>query len=71
MRARWQRVRTNAGYHLRLVGANNEIVLSGEPLNNRDDVLKALAVAHRASESVAFAVEPVDVLDEVDERGKG
>lgn len=39
----FQRVQTGAGWHLRHVAANHEPVVVGEPLNDPDSVITALA----------------------------
>jgi uncharacterized protein YegP (UPF0339 family) len=41
--ARWEIVRTDAGWHVRFVAANGEPVVTGEVLSSRQDALKAIA----------------------------
>ena len=69
-RAEWQKVHTDSGWHLRLVGANHEIVLVSEVYEDPDSADEALAIAanslHDEYRSVAdfknFATE-VDQRD--------
>lgn len=42
----WQRVRTNAGWHLRLVAANGEAVVDGEVLEDAASVTVALTAVY-------------------------
>lgn len=57
--ATWEIVRTEAGYHLRLVGANGEPVATTEVYTTRETALMALSI-----------IDAVDVQEfrSVDER---
>ena len=47
---RWETVQTDAGWHLRLVGANGEIVLSSEVYTRKEAADAALELARRSSD---------------------
>lgn len=48
--AQWKKVKTDAGWHVRLVGANGEIVLSSEVYTREDTADEALEIAERSFE---------------------
>lgn len=47
-RAKWQKVKTEAGWHVRLVGANGEIVFSSEVYTREETADDALALAEQS-----------------------
>lgn len=67
----WQRVRTDAGWHARLVGANGEIVFTSEVYTDPDTAENALAVALRSLGDGTVMVDGeammIDLVD-IDER---
>lgn len=64
---KWERVRTDAGWHLRLKGANGEIVVTSETYNDARQVAEALGLIVRTASSVMFSTEGPGITD-VDER---
>lgn len=62
----WQRVRTDAGWHLRLVGGNGEPVLTSEVYTDQRTVEEALRVVTQALTITDHAVTATAWL--VDER---
>lgn len=67
----WERVRTNAGYHARLVGANGETVLTSEVYPDPDTATEAIALAARTGRATVFANDDEPMFTDVDERGAG
>jgi uncharacterized protein YegP (UPF0339 family) len=72
----WQRVKTDSGYHLRLVAPNGEIVVTGEVLHNKADVQIALDAVRKSfaaalhtnisGGSITSVIKPT-FLEDVDE----
>lgn len=77
----WQRVRTESGWHLRLIGANGEPVLTSEVYTDPRTVTNALILIYRtAGADLDTELAPPDrltawandhALVDVDERGTG
>lgn len=66
----WERVHTDAGWHLRLVGANGEPVMTSEVYEDRDSCDEALEIVRRSVPGV-YGPDSFDVaeyLKDVDER---
>lgn len=63
----WQSVRTAAGWHLRLVGANGEPVLTTEVYTDPRQVEETLNLIRRSSQQLEFDAAST-VLEPVDER---
>lgn len=62
---RWEHVITDAGHHLRLVGANGEIVMTTEVYEDARSCAQAFSVAERTFSQVVLGLPEV-----VDERTK-
>lgn len=65
---RFQVVRTDAGFHVRLVGANGEPVLTSEPYTELATAVDAIGITADAVDALR---EHVDSIEEVDERTGG
>lgn len=68
-RLRWEHVITDAGHHLRLVGANNEIVLTSEVYQDADEVTNALQLVRKVTNTF-YAHQP-RMVDERTETMEG
>lgn len=62
MNGHWERVHTPAGWHLRLVGANGEIVLSSEVYADKRSCLDALMMVVASLDTVNLGLEDVEEL---------
>lgn len=60
MNAHWERVHTPAGWHLRLKGANGEIVLTSETYTEKRTCNEALMVAVATLDTVNLGLEDVE-----------
>lgn len=68
---KWQCVRTDAGYHLRLVGANGEIVLASETYTDKRSIQEAIDVVVstvRADDAETIAKGEAPTVEEFDMR---
>lgn len=65
---RWESVRTNAGWHLRLVGANGEIVMTSETYADQRSVENALDILFATIANQEKMEISNTVLTEVDMR---
>lgn len=76
---RWQRVRTQSGWHLRFVAGNGERVVTGEVVDDKESVDTALASLLRSTlaqggyQFSAAVKDPAlqmaaELLEDVDER---
>ena len=61
---KWVSVRTDAGYHLRLVGANGEVVLTSEKYDDPRSVQEAVNLVYRTVQQQEFAVTEIEQVDE-------
>jgi uncharacterized protein YegP (UPF0339 family) len=70
---KWEVVRTDAGWHLRMKAGNGEIILSTETYNERRDAVHALnlVTASVIADQYEFLNTPAGLAYvEVDERGQ-
>lgn len=68
----WQRVRTDSGWHLRLVGAQGEPVLVSETYSDYRGPFKALGVVLRSLGKVEVKDGAPSVsIEDIDERDLG
>jgi uncharacterized protein YegP (UPF0339 family) len=68
----WQRVHTDSGWHLRLVGANGEPVLTSEKYTQRSTATEALSVVLNSVtpffEGIANGTDTNALVQDLDER---
>lgn len=65
---KWERVRTDAGWHLRLKGANGETVVTSEVYNDASTVTEAMHIVMRAVDFGSFS-DNISLID-IDERSQ-